>query len=227
MGLPTILKDGLVFVSNLYSLHRGAYTYAAERPSVCDKCLSDAGGFHAHGRYQRRLKTMRNWRLTEVLIWIQRWLCVRCRHTISTKPPDVISHLPNCTLVIVALVWAYVAGDKGLHNAIPGELCEAADATTLARYVKKAKTVCEQTQQAIREVLSQIKGPRPWDECFAQGLSPPQSFFKRHADDSSTCTLWKALAMLLAAAEALSTPPCLLMARARTTATERNLRFLL
>ena len=51
-------------------------------------------------------------------------------------------------------------------------------ARTLARYLKRAKALCLKTQQAIREVLIEQKEPRPWEECFQDGLSPPASLMQ-------------------------------------------------
>ena len=114
-----------------------------------------------------------------------------------------------------------------MYNCIPQELDKATAPRTLARYLKRAKAVCMETQQAIREVLIEIKEPRPWDESFAEGLSPPGKLIKRHRDPSAVSVLWRALAMLLTGSEALSTAPCLLMARARSKSQHRNCRFLL
>jgi hypothetical protein len=145
----------------------------------------------------------------------------------STGSKDVLPNVAACTLVIVALLWAYLQSDRGMHKCIPQELEDAAGPTTLARYLKRAKAACMETQQAIREVLIEIKEPRPWDESFAQGLSPPAGLIKRHRDPSAVSILWRALAMLLIGSKALSTAPCLLMARARSKSQHRNCRFLL
>lgn len=145
----------------------------------------------------------------------------------STGAPDVLAYIPVCTLVIVALLWIYLEGGRGIHNSIPQELDKAAQPRTLARYLKRAKAVSLETQQAIREVLIEIKEPRPWEECFIKGRSPPERLIKRHRDPSQVSVLWRALAMLLVGSETLSVNPCLLMARARTKAELRGSRFLL
>jgi hypothetical protein len=89
------------------------------------------------------------------------------------------------------------------------------------------KAICLETQQAIREILIEIKEPRPWDESFPEGLSPPEKLIKRHRDPSRISILWRALAMLLLGSKTLSANPCILMARARTKSESRNCRFLL
>jgi hypothetical protein len=99
-------------------------------------------------------------------------------------------------------------------------------ARTLARYVKRAKALCLNTQQAIREVFIEQKEPRPWEECFPRGLSPPSSLCKRHREPSSAAKLWRALAMLLQGSKTLSASPCLLMARAREKSEQRHAPFL-
>ena len=58
MGLLSGFRDGLTFASDMLFRHQGAYTCVPERPAVCDKCHSDSGCFHAHGRYKRWLLTV-------------------------------------------------------------------------------------------------------------------------------------------------------------------------
>ena len=72
------LKDGLVFTSAKFFKHQGAYTRVPERPEICDKCDSRSGRFHAHGRYQRSLTTLKDRILKTIQIWKHRWLCLCC-----------------------------------------------------------------------------------------------------------------------------------------------------
>jgi hypothetical protein len=226
MGLSSSFQDGLIFASDRFFLHQGAYSYSPQRPAICDKCLSESGSFHAHGRYKRWLKTMKNLALTRVQVWKHRWLCLCCGRTMSTGPPDVLPYGPLCTLVVAALLWTYLDGEKGLHTCIPVELNEAACPRTLARYLKRAAALSLKTQQAIREVLIEQKEPGPWEQCFKSGLSPPESLLKRHREPSQPTILWRALAMLLNGSKTLSADPCLLMARAQQKAEKRRSRFL-
>jgi hypothetical protein len=227
MGLVSGFQNGLIFASDVFFRHQGAYSCAPKKPTVCDKCLSRSGCFHAHGRYRRWVKTMKEFALTSVRVWRHRWLCLCCGRTMSTGPPDVLPYIPLCTLVIMALLWTYLDGGKGIYNAVPSELDRAAAPRTLARYLKRAKALCLKTQQAIREVLIEQKEPRPWEECFQSGLSPPASLIKRHREPSPSSMLWRTLAMLLQGSQTLATSPCLLMARAREKAEQRQAPFLL
>ena len=228
MGLVSGFRDGLIFTSDLFFRHQGAYSCAPQRPMICDKCYSDSGSFHAHGRYKRWLKTMKNWVLTRVRVWKHRWLCLCCGRTMNTGPPDVLPYVPLCTLVIIIVLWSYLDGKRGLRNCIPGQLSDDITARSVARYLKRAKRASMKTQQAIREVLMEIEQPRPWEECFFSGLSPPQSLIGRHHHDpSQAVTLWRALAMLLGGSEILSASPAPLMARAREKAEQRKSRFLI
>jgi len=145
----------------------------------------------------------------------------------SNGTPDVLPYVPNCTLVILALLWAYLEGGKGIHKSIPQEFYDAAAPRTLARYVKRAQAVCLETQQAIREVLIEVRDPRPWDESFHQGLSPPESLTKRYRDSTSATILWRSLAILALGSKTLLATPSLLMARARHKAEQRKSRFLI
>jgi len=49
----------------------------------------------------------------------------------SNGSEDIVAYKQNCTLVIVALLWAYLESGKGLHNCIPGKLYQAASPKTL------------------------------------------------------------------------------------------------
>lgn len=227
MGLMAAFENGLIFGSNVFFRRQGAYSCIPERPTTCKKCDSDTGRFHGHGRYKRWLKTMRDGALCRVRIWKHRWLCLCCGRTLSTGPPDALPYIPVCTLLILALLWTYLDGDKGMHNCIAQELEGAAEPRTLARYLKRAKAACLQTQQAIREVLIEQKEPEPWEECFRSGLSPPANLMKRHRQLSAAGMLWRALSMLLRGSEILATQPCLLMARARQKAEQRKAPFLI
>ena len=124
MDLFSGFRDGWIFTSDMFFFHQGAHNCVPKRPMICDKCYSDSGSFHAHGRYKRRLKTMKKWVLTRVLVWKHRWLCLCCGRTMSTGPPDVLPYLPFCTLVIVILLWSYLEGQKGIRNCIPGEFAD-------------------------------------------------------------------------------------------------------
>ena len=221
------LKDGLVFTSTKFFKYQGAYTRVPQRPCICDKCDSRSGRFHAHGRYQRSLTTLKDRFLKTIKIWKHRWLCLCCGRTMSNGPEDIVAYKKSCTLVIVALLWAYLESGKGPLHCIPQQLYQAASPKTLFRYFKQAKTVCRQTQQFIREVLIEVTEPRPWDDCFFHGLSPPEGFFNRHRDVPKTRNLWRALTMLRIGSKNLSKAPCLLMARARTAAQQKHLRFLM
>jgi len=169
---------------------------------------------------------MKAFALRVVRVWKHRWLCLCCGRTMNTGPPDVLPYIPLCTLVIVMLLWGYLNGETGTHNAFPKELEHSVGARTLARYLKRAKALCLNTQQAIREVLIEQKEPRPWEECFHSGLSPPPSLTKRHREPSPAGMLWRALSMLLYGSKTLSASPCLLMARAREKSEQRLAPFL-
>lgn len=227
MGFLTCLGNGFVFASGKTFKYKGAYMVEGSRPCVCDKCRATSGKFHAHGRYKRSLNTLKNWMLVTITIWIDRWLCLCCGRTMINPPPDVIHYVPNCTLTILALLWAYLDGEKGLHHAVPEELDGAATPRTLSRYVKRAKAVCIQTQQAVREALIQIREPRPWDEGFIYGLPPPDRICENFREPAQTASLWRTLAMVMTSSQILSIPSSLLMARARNKMPNPTPRFLI
>jgi hypothetical protein len=145
----------------------------------------------------------------------------------SNGTDDVIAHVPNCTLVIAALLWCYFQSGNGIYKGTGSKLDQAAVPRTLARYLARAKAVATNTQQAIREVLIAIKEPRPWDQGFKHGLSPPPGLLTRHHNAHKTHLLWRALAMLIHSTESLCVNPCLIMARAKIRTELLNSRFLI
>ena len=56
-------------------------------PSQCPQCL-DNHGLHRHGRYLRSV----SWCLRIVSIWVARFLCRRCRRTVSRLPDWALSY---------------------------------------------------------------------------------------------------------------------------------------
>ncbi len=227
MDILKCFQDGFIFASGEFIMHQGAYTSTPERPTLCDKCQSTSGDFHAHGRFKRRLITLRNWTTTKIQIWKQRWLCLCCDRTMSTGPPDTLPYIPYCTMIIMALLWSYLNGNNGIHNSIPVQFDDAPSPRTLERYLHRAKAICEETKQTIEEVLSKIKRSKPWDKLFSKGLSPPERLNGLHRDPDKSVILWQVLAMLLASSDAHLDTPCLLMARVIAKNQNRISRFLL
>ena len=119
MDLFSCFQDGFIFTSGKYSVYQGAYGSVPERPCLCDKCQSQSGRFHAHGRYERWVKTLKNAVLTPVRVWRQRWLCLCCGRSMSNGTPDVLPNIPICTLVILALFWSYLVGSEGYSPKHP------------------------------------------------------------------------------------------------------------
>jgi hypothetical protein len=71
---------------------------------------------------------------------------------------------------MVLLLWSYLDGNRGLRNSIPGWLSHDTTARSVARYLKRAKRACMKTQQAIREVLIEIKEPGHGSNAFSAGF---------------------------------------------------------
>ncbi len=212
MGILKCFQDGFIFFSNDFFEHRGAYNSVPNIPSICDKCQSKSGLFYAHGRFKRVLNTLKRLTITKIKVWKNRWLCLDCNRTMSTGPPDVLPYIPNCTLIIIALLWGYLNGNVGIENCISPEFEGAASPRTVTRYLNRAKAISKETNQVIKEVLIKKKGPKPWDKIFAKGLSPPEKFTKCKHEAESAINLWHTLAMMLSNSDYLFETPCFLMA---------------
>jgi hypothetical protein len=115
-----------------------------------------------------------------------------------------------------------------MHHCLPGQFSEDVSARTVARYLKSAKQVAQETQQFIREVLIAKREPRPVEELFPGGLDPPESLRRKQSTEPDTAsTLWRALSMLRQGAQTLRIDPRTLLAWANQTSQARKQPFLL
>ena len=93
------------------------------------------------------------------------------------------------------------------------------------RCFKRAKAVSLHTQQALREVIIQIGNPRPWNKCFAHGLSLPEALFRWHHDPATAGWLWRVIKLSRIGSIKFCTAPFLLMVGESPVSHQRQKRF--
>ncbi len=87
---------------------------------------------------------------------------------------------------------------------------------TLLRWLHRALPEAMAIQQAIREAVIERCEPRPIEQLFSSGLSPPDGLLRRRwKDAASTLTLWRGFALLFGAAIEFEINPALILAEAR------------
>ena len=204
------------------------YVYSGEPPEDCPRCGSGQRRYHVHGGFFRWLKTFVDGQIKRIRLRKPRFLCLACQKPFSLNPPEAIPYKRYCSFLIVLCLWSYLVCASGIHHCLPGEFSEDISARTVARYLKAAKQIAQETQQFIREVLIRKKEPRPVEELFPGGLDPPDDLLrKQRTEPDSASTLWRALHMLRQGAQALSIDPRTLLAWANQTSQAKKRPFLL
>ena len=151
-------------------------------------------------------------------IWKRRWyhpLQVRSCHS---RPPDELAGVGFCTLVVLMKLWAWLDGEAGLLRCeqVEPELETCGSTRSVQRWLQRLLPHAMEIQQAVRLAVIERCEPRPLEQLFPTGLSPPDRLVRRHWRDPPPITiLWRALALLLGGATRLDVQVALLLAEAR------------
>lgn len=189
----------------------GSWQYNGERPGP---------GWHAHGYFATRLLFIEGDRLVRRQVFKRRWLHVSTGRTRHSRPPDALPHFSVTTVLVVVLLARFLALVVPHVDAL--ELEEVRSERTLQRWSHRAQSVALQVQQAIRRALIERCEPRPVEQLFKGGLSPPDD---PSADPTPVSTLQRGLSMGLQGALALEVSLSVLLAEARGRWTEPTSPF--
>jgi len=203
-------RDSLYLVAGVYQqCDDGMVVYRGPRPGP---------GWHAHGYLRKTLWLLVNGQPRQQTIYKQRWRLYGTTQTVHDRPPDDPALLRSCTLIIVVKLWAWLDGDCGIHHRreVFASLDDVASERTMQRWMQRMLRSALDIQQAIRLAVIQRCEPRPVDDLFRGGLSPPPSLVQRHRQDPHAASiLWRAFAMLITSASHLTVVMCTLLAEAR------------
>ena len=87
---------------------------------------------------------------------------------------------------------------------------------TIQRWLRRALVLAPQTLQGIRRAVIERCEPRPVEQLFPRGVSPPERLRRRYwRAPASVSTLWQALAFFVGGVVALEISPPVLLAEAR------------
>jgi hypothetical protein len=200
----------LFLASNLYRRRTGGdLQFDGVRP---------AEGWHGHGYFPRWLWVLARGRLQRMRIWKHRWRPRRGGPTCHSRPPDELAGLGFCSLVVVLKLWSWLDGGRGVHQSqqVLGDLEMRGDPRTVQRWLRQLLPDAMVIQQAVRLAVIERCEPRPLEQLFPTGLSPPSRLVRRPwRDPSGIDKLWRALALLLGGAIRLDVQVALLLAEAR------------
>jgi hypothetical protein len=203
LALPGLIAAGV------YRWRGEALEYVGERPG---------SGWHVHGWCSKWLKVLIGGQVQRVRLHKSRWRLGRRGGTCHNRPPDERAFIGLSSILIVIKLYGWLTGQSGLHSRAPK--IETVDITvaprTMLRWLRRALPDAMEIQQAIREAVIERCEPRPIEQLFSNGLSPPDGLLRRPwKDAASTLTLWRGFAVLFGAAVELNINPALILAEAR------------
>ena len=154
-GMPAHLtpdaQSGLAALSPVYEERDGRFFFAGTRPKE--------GRWHKHGTTQKKLRTVVNGQLQTIILAKQRWKNIKTGETRHSRPPDDHRRARFCTLAVAMALWAWLTSEKGVHTHVPA--FEEPSPRTLQRWMRRARAVALETQQALRSAVFQRSEPQP------------------------------------------------------------------
>jgi hypothetical protein len=191
------------------------------RPSGDLELLGERPGpeWHIHGWMERWLYVLVDGELQRRRLFKRRWLQPDEKRTQHSRPSDEFGAIQFCGVVVAVMLWAWLDGYTGLHRSTPAvaDLCDGRPSTrTVQRWLRAALPHADEFQQRIRRALIERCEPRPIEELFPRGLSPPEGLTRRRWQAPQRVTsLWRALAILFVGAIRLELSTTVLLAEAR------------
>ena len=133
-------------------------------------------------------------------------------------------------VLVVVMFFAAVlleGKDKGFR-LLPETSEGVADTRTVGRWFRRAFDVSLDTHQSLREAVIEWCEPRPIEELYRSGLSPPERLLRRPwRSRKDAARTWRNLVLLSSARRDLEVPIAQLLARAHTIANINHRQFLL
>ena len=207
--LRILVRPDLLAAGMYVRRGNGDLQYMGERPD---------GGWHVHGWCRRWLRVLVDGKVQRVQLYKSRWRRGRKGPTCHNRPPDERAFIGLSSILLILKLYSWLDGDGGLHNRQPSteNLPIAVSPRTTLRWLGRALPHALEIQQAIREAVIERCEPRPIEQLFPNGLSPPAGLLRRRwRNTASTITLWRSFALLFGAAVFLDVNPTLLLAEAR------------
>jgi len=190
------------------SLPDGAEAYVGERPGP---------RWHVHGWTRRQLWLLRSGRLVRVIVWKRRWRLAGSNRTCHSRPPEEVPRLAFAMIVVLLALADLLAGPLPPPGAmgLPAGHRQPAR-RRVQRWLRRALATALQLQVDLRRAIIERCEPRPVEQLFPGGVSPPPAVRRRPwADPGRVTTLVGGLELLLGGASKLQTSLDVLLAEAR------------
>lgn len=193
----------------------GVYYWRGQRPA----------GWHAHGTFGVDREAVIDGDARWVIVLKQRWTRPDRSATCHSRPPDDLGG-PYEALRVALELWCWLDAALGLHRYL-SPVPDGPDRRTVQRWLHRALPRALAIQSAIRGALIERSEPRPYEQLFRGGLSPPSGPSRRRwRDPTSVSGLWRGLTMLFVGATRLDVGVAVLLAEARGRTTNPTSRSL-
>jgi hypothetical protein len=157
-------------------------------------------------------------RLEERVLFRRRWRFGRSGRTHQDRSPDEVGRRHVVLLVLLLKLWGWLSSEKGLlrHEEVIPSLTKHGCERTLSRWLARALPCALDFERAVVFGTVERSEPRPVEQLFPRGLSPPDTLLRRRwRDPARTSTLWQGLAWLLGGAIELGLSTTALLAEVR------------
>jgi hypothetical protein len=197
-----------------YTVNRDSWSFEGRRPGPA---------WHRHGRRSRRLIVVlpagvKGVAVKLVTVYRQRWRLAGTNQTIQDRSPDEVGQLHVVVLVLLLKLWSYLSSARGLlhyEEVVPALLKHGCE-RTIQRWLKRIGPSVLAFEQAVVQAAIERSEPRPVEQLFPGGLSPPDTLMRRHwLDPARTSTLWQGLAWTFGGAIKLGVSTTALLAEVR------------
>ena len=201
--------NSLVVYGYGYVRHREGFLFIGDRPGP---------DWYGHGYFGRWMWVLVAGEPVRIRLRKHRWRRKGANETCHSRPPGEVGSRKVCMLLLVLLIWQWLDGDRGIHDAREkhAEFLSVVSKRTVQRYLHWLQPQGLTLQQFIREAVIERSEPRPVERLFPGGLPPPGRL-RRHGwtDHENVIQLWTGLALAFGAAIKLETPAAVLLAEAR------------
>jgi len=175
-------------------------------------------GWHRHDQRPRTLAVLRPTGAERVVVYRRRWRLAGTTRTHQDRCPDEVGGLHVIVVVLLLKLWSWLSATRGLYHydeivpALRKYGCERTVQRWLARMLPRALPL----HRAIVDAVIERSEPRPVEQLFPGGLSPPDTLLRRRwLDPAGISTVWQGLAWLFGGAIKLGVSTTALLAEVR------------
>lgn len=204
-SLLASLGDGFL---GRYAQRRGAWFWEGPRPGP---------DWHRHDWRPVELPFLGLKGLWKQIIFRRRWLLRGTTRTVQDHGPDEVLGTRGSLLVVAVKLWTYLSSGRGVqtYDEVVDDLEQVGARRTVQRWLRGLAPSALRLQQALRTAVIERLEPRPVEDLFPGGVSPPWSVgCRRWKAPEGVYSLATALTFLFAGALALRTTATVLLAEA-------------